>query len=63
MSDEWEKELKRLEERMAKRGAEMREQDQENSNALREAEERRKAAERGDCDKPAEGGESDKPVE
>jgi hypothetical protein len=37
MSDELEKELKRLEERLTKRGVEIREQDQENTDSLREA--------------------------
>lgn len=63
MSDEWEKELKRIEERMAKRGAKMREQDQENRDALRQAAERREAGQRRDAVKPEEGSNTDRPVE
>jgi len=52
MSDDWEKELKRLEERMAERRAKIRQEDQENSDALRDGEERRKAEERREAAEP-----------
>ena len=63
MSDDWEKELKRLEERMAERRAKIRQEDQENSDALREGEERRKAEERREAVEPEEGDDSDKSAE
>jgi hypothetical protein len=48
MTDEWKKELERLDEQTAKRRVRVRELDQEGQELMREAEERR------DRDKPAE---------